>query len=146
MCPSVSMCVSLRPSDSAGQVLSEFFSLHWISANTEHKCAPTQNSASVTAALQRFCSTPVLLQGGEVGQQAFMVELLQLQEVDGPLVWWGWQLKRTITLSPQGHKHTRPLYGEADRWQLPGRRQNTSGGKHTGVSPQGFESKHAQQA
>ena len=33
------------------------------------------------------CSTPVLLQGGEVGEQAFVVELLQLQELDGPLVW-----------------------------------------------------------
>lgn len=51
------------------------------------------NSTFITATLQRFRSTPVLLQGGEVGQQAFMVELLQLEEVDGPLVWWGWQLK-----------------------------------------------------
>lgn len=40
-------------------------------------------------------STPVLLQGGEVGQQAFMVELLQLQEVQGPLVWKRPQLKST---------------------------------------------------
>lgn len=32
-------------------------------------------------------STPVLLQGGEVGQQPFIVKLLQLQELDGPLVW-----------------------------------------------------------
>lgn len=40
-------------------------------------------------------STPVLLQGGEVGQQAFMVELLQLQEVQGPLVWKRPRLKST---------------------------------------------------
>lgn len=42
-----------------------------------------------------MCSTPVLLQGGEVGQQAFMVELLQRQEVQGPLVWKHPQLKAT---------------------------------------------------
>lgn len=33
------------------------------------------------------CSTPVLLQGSEVGKQTLMVELLKLQKLDGPLVW-----------------------------------------------------------
>lgn len=42
------------------------------------------------------CSTPVLLQGGEVGQQALMVELLKLQELNRPLVWKHRPLKRAI--------------------------------------------------
>lgn len=57
----------------------------------EHR-APTCINTKATflrVRLLRLRSTPVLLQGGEVGQQAFMVELLQLQEVDGPLVWGG---------------------------------------------------------
>lgn len=58
------------------------------------------------------CSTPVLLQGGEVGQQALVVELLQLQEVDGPAVWRGWQLKTTVrdsqVLLKDAHTHTHP--------------------------------------
>lgn len=40
-------------------------------------------------------STPTLLQGGEVGQQALMVEFLQLQKVQGPLVCKREQLKTT---------------------------------------------------
>lgn len=42
------------------------------------------------------CSTPVLLQGRKIEEQTFMVELLQLQEPDGPLVWEHLQVKETV--------------------------------------------------
>lgn len=105
------------------------------------------NSTLITAMLQSFHSTPVLLQGGEVGQQAFMVELLQLQEVDGPLVWWDWQLKMSIRTSHFLLKDTNTpdlLTGRRTDGSCQGDRNNTTGGKHSAVSPWGFESKHGQ--
>lgn len=95
---------------------------------------PQRLHSTFLTMLPRFHSTPLLLQGGDVGQQAFMVELLQLQELNGPLVWWGWQLRsRTssphltlphlLTPSPRGHKHTRPPYMGVDRLLLSGQPQ-----------------------
>lgn len=102
MCLSVSMCFWLMTSDESQVVApSRFsFSLHWPSANT-HSVWLT--SFKRTEGSLPHCwgwgwelhSTPVLLQGGEVGQKAFMVEFLQLQEVKGPLVWRRPKLKTT---------------------------------------------------
>lgn len=102
--------------------------------------------------LPRFHSTPLLLQGGDVGQQAFMVELLQLQELNGPLVWWGWQLKsgshgnnthRAFTPPPEDTNIPDLLTG---RWTVcccQGNRKNT-GGKPYRCEPSGFEPKYGQ--
>lgn len=138
--------------------LTEAVGLGWRTALTvllsplalwEHRvqtCINT-NSTFISARLLRFHSTPVLLQGGEVGQQAFMVELLQLQEVDGPLVWGGWTLKMSIRAShflPKGTNTPDLLTGRWTDGSCQGDRKNTTEGKHTAVSPQGCESKCGQ--
>lgn len=114
---------------------------------------PQRLHSTCLTMLPRFHSTPLLLQGGDVGQQAFMVELLQLQELNGPLVWWGWQLKshthsnntyRAFTPSPRGHKHTRPPYREVDRLLLSGQPQKHNWRKPYRCGPSGFEPKYGQ--
>lgn len=94
----VSICFWSMPSVSAGKLLSAvFFSLHWLSGNTcgaqvhtkinvhtQHSCQQCAElhlgfwSLKILCRRKERMHTPVLLQGGEVGQQTFMVELLQL--------------------------------------------------------------------
>lgn len=112
-----------------------------------------------TAMLPRFNSTPVLLQGGDVGQQAFVVELLQLQELDGPLVWFGWQLKtptqhhsknlssmsiRAAHFLPEDTNTPNILTGRQTHSGCQSNGKNTTGGNHTAGSPRGFEPKYGQ--
>lgn len=127
----------------------------------EHRAHMCMNinvhSTFIAAMLPRFDSTPVLLQGGDVGQQAFMVELLQLQELDGPLVWWGWLLrtqnhsKNLSSLSirpshflPEDTNTPNILTGRQTHSGCQGNGKNTTGGNHTAGSPRGFEPKCGQ--